>query len=554
MLRTPGPDKPACPDPAAAADRGEMAAASGNRAASWPRWSAEENQVFRRYVDALLRGEYGLVRDAARDCDRELRQLRSENPTASWASVTRKPDATYQRLRALAWETGRVSSTAKWTSAELRVIERHAKALARDRSLPLGQVVNACAQELNLLHLEQPLSYGPRPLGGVRELLLARARPGLRSHWSPAELQVVGRHSRALVQGRHPAVLRAGAECWRELSRLSGKCPAVYRARSLRAVDARVRLLARQSGWSGRGSRLSPQEDRLFNRIVDALVQGRYGSMLEAAQACGAELEALGRRGLTTRTRTLGTVKIRLLRRMKERGITARSVKWNTAEDRLVARYAKALVEGRYQTIRGAALALQALLDRASSASPAAHPRPRKLALCVLARKIARFARGVGVSRALTPWKPEEMQILDSYAQAVAEGRYALPAAAVQPCVDAFNQYYRRVLEANKGLRTVAGRSPTSIQRKLYRRANELGWHWYRPVPCRWSEAELGCVQNWLDWCRTQSRPRHRKTIAAAAAGLQQELASKGFDRNLSSCRYQLRKLYRSQGWTARPG
>jgi hypothetical protein len=122
-----------------------------------------------------------------------------------------------------------------------------------------------------------------------------RTFPGRTSpNWSGPELAVFARHLRALEDGHYDLVTEAARDCERELSRLYREHPDEPWALVRRSPDSvcwKLGVLARATGRKSRGRKLSPQEIKVVERFVPAVVRGDYPTLRKAAADIRTEFE-----------------------------------------------------------------------------------------------------------------------------------------------------------------------------------------------------------------------------------------------------------------------
>jgi hypothetical protein len=146
-------------------------------------WTAEEQLVVDHFARAIVEGRYRYVKEALPECQRELRRtapaIRRTDVAVAWAVLCRAYDLGLPRRKHL------------WKDEELRLLERHASALARgeipwhcDRGALLQGCVpagRACGPSSGQLHFYSHL--GPRACAGIRLVPSQSApRPGRAAH------------------------------------------------------------------------------------------------------------------------------------------------------------------------------------------------------------------------------------------------------------------------------------------------------------------------------------------------------------------------------------
>jgi hypothetical protein len=308
----------------------------------------DEERVLQRYVSGIARGEYERVRDAARLCRDELAGLPIGKRSWHLRSVGSLSCLLTRRLRsaAVTW------SSAKWTAEEDAVARRYARALATGK-LPDAQVAaDRCLAEL----IRRGARRGSRYLrtrigiaGKLRSLAREAGWPSFVRPWRPEEKVVRDRYVAALVEGRFRTAKLAAAACTKELADLhrrsrnspsyAGTLPRSYGA-VVRELNDRAYIL----GLPRYGDKWTLQERRALERHARGVPAGRYGTWLDAARACHAELT-----NVHERIRRRSPIAVRVLPRRKlievhkhiievshKLGLDGpRRVLWTAAEDRV---------------------------------------------------------------------------------------------------------------------------------------------------------------------------------------------------------------------------
>ncbi len=239
-----------------------------------------------------------------------------------------------------------MSGEPKWSREELKVIDRHARALARRHHAGTQAAAKACLPELKPIW-ESRRPRTRRTLGGVRQELLVRARalglawPG--HSWTEEETRLVEPYVQACLRGDYPSPRAAALACYDALPARIGA------QRTFNSVYQLVLKLARLRGLKRIKRPPDKREARVLNWYVRALHEGRYKYVPLAAPDCLAELEPLRRRspdaGLLL-PRTLSWVTEMLYRRSAALGLPRFRNLLTPAEHRLVERYARKVDRG----------------------------------------------------------------------------------------------------------------------------------------------------------------------------------------------------------------
>ncbi|MFO7674920.1 MAG: hypothetical protein R6X12_01180 [bacterium] len=318
-------------------------------------WRRYEERAITRYARRLARGRFDSALEAARACREELASH----------GVVLSVEAVRRRMRDRRDELNLAVRNTWWIPAEHEILERHARALAANRVRLLAAAVAACRRDLDALHRRlarespaHPLAGLGRPATTVEDKLRARARvlnPTWRAgRWNDAERQIAERFARAVVAGRYARVGQAAQGCHAELA-----AKRVGPPRTRMAVNVFVGILTRRLGLR-HASPWTLAQDRVVDRYVRELVRGRHPSLFDAARACTVELaRAAGtRRRRKSRSdehrHPLSSVVTRIRGRARELGLTWSKGAYLPEEDRVVDRFARAVVAGRYRSVRAA--------------------------------------------------------------------------------------------------------------------------------------------------------------------------------------------------------
>jgi hypothetical protein len=352
----------------------------------------------------------------------------------------------------------------RWTVPESKIIERYVAALVAGRYRRLQDAVDACTQEVGRERERRPDAGWPavpRPKSAVRNRLREKAKSAgwvsLRIHWDRAETATLNRYVGALMEGQFRDTWSAARACLRVLARLHRPGPAV--SRTPKAVRDRLVLLARKLGWSQSATRWLPEERRILERYVRALVTGRYASPSLAAKDCSAELDRLHQR---------------LRRESSTHGFFPRHV--NT-----------------------------------------------------IANYLHRWSRDRG--RPVTAdWTEAEVRVMRRHAQGLASGEHKEGRAAAGACFLELQALRRRQWRLFRHIRP---RAKTSVSRQLRLFAHETGERWPKSA---WTAEELRMCQRWLRWYERHRPVRRLRPWTVAVEGLQQELEQMHSRRSVDAC------------------
>jgi hypothetical protein len=311
------------------------------------KWSNPELAIIDRFARAIVSGEYQNVKTALPACRSELE--RSEPP------ARRTEVAIAWRVLCRAYDLGLPRRKHFWTDPESRLLKRHASALAR------GEYPDTRAAVRRYRRACERAGLAARHPDGVirtRVITLARAMGGkpITPRFCPKELRVIARFSRAVARNEYPHGKAAVADCYQALAR-AGFAHRRSEERLAGLVDAGASKMGRHC----RFARWSAPSLRVIEQFARALVAGRYSSVAAASLACRKSLERAGRFG----TRTEGGLASKL------RGVALAMRKsqfmprWKRDELRIVDRFARACIRGRYPNTPVAATECQRALERA---------------------------------------------------------------------------------------------------------------------------------------------------------------------------------------------
>jgi hypothetical protein len=412
-------------------------------------WSREELKVVDRHIRSLARARVGRrgIWAIIRSCHSALRRLHAAHPRAVWAQKERTKLATELELHARAGRLRQRWTGAWWTRQENSLIESHAQALARGRFKLSPDAARHCLDELEQLRARDP-RVAARTLVGVEDRIRRRARRlGWTCLWSPQELQALEPYAQALVTGE----CRSATEVWPAL--LADRRS--LRERPAQAVLYALRKRARALGRPPQAGAWVGKEAQRLDWYVNQVVKRRIASATEAARAFLAEREQLRRSSphanwLNIR-RTLQGVLGEICKRVQRLGgVTgiprfdraSHSAVWTRPELRLLDRYARALANGRYPSVRAAVPLLQrelAELRRQGKGGPKARGYDGIMnKLLARSRELGRRALK------LVDFAPEEERVIGAYARAFRKGRYPSVQAAVRACRREFARLRRR--------------------------------------------------------------------------------------------------------------
>lgn len=245
----------------------------------------------------------------------------------------------------------------------------------------------------------------------------ARPRRPLYPAWSEAENRVADRFARAIVSGRYPNVNQALPDFRRELSHVTQGLE-----RTEDAVAWKLLCRAYDYGLPRRMRYWTDQEKRLLDRYASALVRGEC---LKSRTAVRQVKRAFERAGLGVRhpdsaIRDLLNVRSRALGRPRC------SAPFSPEEDRVLDRFARALLRNEYRHGKAAVADCRRALVQAGSAS--------RRGDATIARRINDRARALGRVPKSTRWSASGARVIDRFARALVSGKYPSISAATRAC------------------------------------------------------------------------------------------------------------------------
>jgi hypothetical protein len=332
-----------------------------------------------------------------------------------------------------------------WNEAEDRVINRFARAIVSGRYPNVNQALPDCRREL------APIAPGlQRTEVAIAWKLLCRAYdfglPRRMHFWTDQERRLLERHASALARGECPDTKTAVRQVkWAfEQAGLEARH---HDSAILDLVIARSRALGRPLN----AVPFSPEEDRIIDRFSRALVRNEYPYGMAAVADCRRALAQAGiasPRGDSMIARRINVGACAL-------GWGAVFAPWSAAGVRIIDRFARALVSGRYPSIVAATRACRPALERAGQLGNRTDGGLRA--------KLRVQSLRMGRPRCKPRWSGEELRILDRFVRAFIRGAYPTASAAAPRCM--------RALE-RAGLRVSA--RVYAVEDKLRRRALEL--------------------------------------------------------------------------------
>ncbi len=161
-----------------------------------------------------------------------------------------------------------------------------------------------------------------------------------RSHWTDTEIQVVDRFARAAAEWKYPTLMDAARACQRVLGRMND--PAERKTTTIRR---KMTERSRKLGLPKRRPRVLGKEDSIIDRFAAAVKRDEFPSATAAIPACR---KALAKAGIDCRRSDMSMLLL-LSRRARDKGRISRWKRWHPAELKVIDRYARAAVSGKFR-------------------------------------------------------------------------------------------------------------------------------------------------------------------------------------------------------------
>ncbi|MCX6844842.1 MAG: hypothetical protein NTX53_21475 [candidate division WOR-3 bacterium] len=235
--------------------------------------------------------------------------------------------------------------------------------------------------------------------------------------WTDQEKRLLEPHASALARGECPDTRTAMRQVKRAFER-AGLETRHHDSAILDRVIARSRALGRPL----QAVPFSPEEDHVIDRFSRALVRNEYPYGMAAVADCR---RALARAGIAS-PRGDTMIARRINARACALGWGSEFAPWSAAGVRIIDRFARALVSGRYPSIVVATRACRPAMERAGQLENRTHAG--------LHAKLRVQSLRMGRPKCRPRWTGEELRILDRFARAVIRGAYPTATAAAAPC------------------------------------------------------------------------------------------------------------------------
>jgi len=364
----------------------------------------------------------------------------------------------------------------------------------------------------------------------------------------------IDRYTNALAQGDYADAVTAAAACRKELARQ-------YQGRTVAALgtlSAHIRRESRRKQLSYAKARWSREDEQVLRRYAQSFVAGRYPSARQAAALCQREIEqrdgANLRRGVLRRTYYGYYAK--LLELARSMGLPCRQRAWEPAERRVLERYVRRLLAGKYKYTRDIAAACARELAEidacATRRAKGSRQRPARSEKAVYS-ELTRIVASAKLPRYKAPWTRPELDVLERYARATARGKYRHWNEAAKAAMEDLRGLYDG---KGAGIRParLAGHRPSDAEQQIRGLAHRLNLD--GPHMRYWTPPEERIFGKWVKLYHEGHHQRREGPLSEFAEGLRRELRGAGFNRRPSACMARLveghRETYGASGPTPR--
>jgi hypothetical protein len=403
-----------------------------------------------------------------------------------------------------------------WSKPESQLIDRFAGDVVAGRYRNAADAARACAEKLHRLneaHPEAPWAAAPRTYEAVLKRIADHAFAAggrWRSElWSAKYDSRLRPFVTGLIQGRYHSALQATrlARAARVPGRRKGTEPAL--PFSPRTLQKKILQQAEARGWRPERA-WTRQELRVLDSYGRAVKRGRYRTAQAAARAYVRDLDHLRRKyphakWLRTR-RTENGASLKLVRRLKRLQAWSGPL-WPAQEMRLIDRFARRLVEGRYPNGVRAAQDFMRARDLMQERHPEIMWLKRRRSMQSAHRVIRERAHEMGWSKLVVRWGAPERMILDRYVRAVIRGQYPSVLQASPVC----RQEIARLHQSHPDARwSRVARTRTAVENQLQGCIQALRIPRYGG---RWTRVERTILDR---YARCVGKPGYRRLIDAA--------------------------------------
>jgi hypothetical protein len=408
------------------------------------KWTRGEDHIILRYARDAAAGRYRQVKDAARACREEFLRLGRQQPKPPWLSQQRTQVAIYNRMLKHIRKLGLLPRHDEWSPEESRVLDTYARALARGKFRKAREALVDLKQELERLRRRYPdanwLRVQRRPSALLHMLRIrARAlgRPIKAVAWSPAERRLLDDYARGVVSGKYPNATYAARLMLSRMAQLRSRRPAPEGFEVVRGFKAAKGMLWARSHAFGRPLLVFPwsaEELKIVDRYGRALGRGDFKDLHQAARAAVGDLARLHEENphesWSRVHRTWKATRLRMWYRVHDLGLLWTDRQWTAEEKRILERYARMFMAGRYRKMMSAAGDCQRELTRRYNAiqrrrfGQAWAPQPRSLT--IVYERLRMRTSALGRPRISNAWRPAELRLARKWAR-----RSAVPRSKV---------------------------------------------------------------------------------------------------------------------------
>jgi len=431
-----------------------------------------------------------------------------------------------------------------WRPEEDRIIDLHARALARGEYRFTADAVRACLLDFGRLPSKTERTAAVAHVR-LRKRMAVLGLPWAGEALTDDEERVLQRYVSGIARGEYERVKDAARLCRDELADLPvGKRS--WHPRSVGSLSCLMRRRLRSAAVTWSNAKWTADEDAVARRYARALATGKLPDAQVAADRCLAELvrrsARRGSRYLRTRIGVAG--KLRSLAR--EAGWPSFVRPWRPEERDGRDRYVAALVEGRFRTAKLAATActkeLADLHQRSRNSRSYAGTLPRSYGAVL--RELNGRALELGLPRHGDKWRLQERQVLERHARGVPAGRYDSWLDAARACYAELEELHERIRSSSPvTLRELPKRKLIEVHKHIVDLSHKLGLKGPRRV--LWTPAEDKICASWVRWYERYRKVRRLEPFKTATEGFQEDLEKIHSERSLNACKLHLLKQYR---------
>jgi hypothetical protein len=369
--------------------------------------------------------------------------------------------------------------------------------------------------------------------------------------WTEREIRVLDAYRSALARGKYRTRTETARDYLRNLERLRRRYPQAAWLKTDRTVSG-VRKALYRRGLPRQPLILDPwsaEEHRLLDSFAGKVASGRYPQARLAARDYLQRIADLRKKcpelaWLRVR-RSVLAVEGAIRRRSHELGWLYVNLAWSAPESRILNRYAREVLAGRFATTELAARAARREIERLHRLNQTKRWAMARRSRTAIEVRIHRVANSLGRARPSSPWTAEEDRVIERFARALASGRFPDGEHAARECWVKLAQ--QRVLPPKGNGRlpmASATRALKAVALRLLTRAKAVGWDGHCT---RWSPAEMKVTEKWARQLWSTREQRGVLYYRVAGQALQLELKRHGYSRSYVACKESLMKLLRGR-------